>query len=471
MSSASFSGLKLPHAPLFMPAVSLAAGIACGPCPLPFWPSMAALSFLIALTIFLHRYSIIQWGCTLVCFAMLGLLISPGGKQQVTDGIWTDAVVVSSPVQKSHTIMAQLLFTSTGEQRRCYLWNKSDSSRIEVGQGLRLSLSRRYFASRSHWQLNDSVTTGASPLLRLRIRAMRWRAAVVERLTSYDTGSDAQAVVAAMTVGDKSGLSRSLRQAYATAGTSHVLALSGLHLGIIYTILTTLTLRRKRFWLGQLSVVLAIWAFALITGLNPSVLRAATMITVYSLFSLGGRDHSPLGVLSFTALVMMLVSPGVLFDVGFQLSFTSMMGILLFMPLFEDLIPWLQWSVWPLRFVGGLIAVSVAAQLGTAPLVAYHFGQLPLWFFLSNIIVVPLATLLLYAAVLTLIVPQAGFLLMWIANFLNAVNMWLAQLPMASIANLHPSPLQVVLLYVAIAALWTLIKFSVPCDNHPASFR
>lgn len=449
----------MPFAPLFLPAAALAAGIALEPLPLPGWLTFALLALLGVLTLLSGRFPKVQWAGIGLCFALLGLIISPGKKQQVSDGVWTEAVVVSAPVQKARTQMMTLLFTATGEQRRCYLWQKADSSRLYVGQGIKVCLTRRCFASRNNWLPCDSVTRHASKLLRLRIRALRWRSAVVERLSLHDDNNrDAQAVVAAMTVGDKSGLSRSLRNAYAKAGTSHVLALSGLHLSIIYMLLTMLTLRRKRFWIGQLSVVLAIWAFALITGLSPSVVRAATMISIYSLFALGGRRHSPLGVLSFTALVMMLASPAVVYDVGFQLSFTSMMGILLFMPLFECLMPWLlKRAAWPLRFAGGLMAVSVAAQLGTAPLVAYHFGQLPLWFFLSNLIVVPLATLLLYAAVLTLIVPQLGFLLMWIAALLNTLNTSLAALPLATIGGLHPSPLQVLLLYVAIAALWLAI--------------
>jgi competence protein ComEC len=418
---------------------------------------------LVVMTILLQRFPKVQWTGIGLCFVMLGIVISPGKKQQVTDGVWTEAVVVSTPLQKENTMMTQLLFVATGEQRHCYLWPKSDSSRLEVGQGIRICLDRRYYASQNHWQRCDSITAQLSALQRLRVRALCWRAVVVERLSRHGTDNDARAVVAAMTVGDKSGLSRSLRQAYASAGTSHVLALSGLHLSVIYMLLTMFTLRRKRFWVGQVSVVLAIWSFALITGLSPSVVRAATMITVYSLFALGGRRHSPLGVLSFTALLMLMVSPGVLFDVGFQLSFTSMMGILLFMPLFENLMPWLfQRAAWPLRFVGGLMAVSVAAQMGTAPLVAYHFGQLPLWFILSNIIIVPLATLLLYAAVLTLIIPQLGFMLMWIASLLNAVTNRMANLPMASITGLHPSPLQVALLYVAIVTLWLLLLLYTP---------
>jgi competence protein ComEC len=239
-----------------------------------------------------------------------------------------------------------------------------------------------------------------------------------------------------------------------------VLALSGLHLSIIYLLLSRLTLGRRRWWLTQVLVVLAIWAYALLTGLSVSVVRAATMLTVYALFSLGGRRRSSLGVLSFTALVMLLVSPASLFDVGFQLSFAAMLAILTLQPLFERLVSrdWLlEHPLW--RWLWGLTTVSVAAQVGTAPLVAYYFGRFSTYFLLTNFIVIPLTTAILYLALAALLLPVAGIALLTVVGWLNSALTFIAgRLPCPSIEGLHPSVLQTAMVYVIIVSLFLIVK-------------
>ena len=275
------------------------------------------------------------------------------------------------------------------------------------------------------------------------------------------TGDEAQyAVLAAMTLGDKSALTSDLRETYSITGASHVLALSGLHLGIIYMLLSVLMLGRRGYAVTQVVIILSIWAFALLTGLSTSVVRAATMLTLYALFSIGDRGRSPLNVLSFTAIVLLLLDCRMLFDVGFQMSFLSVLAILLFMPLFDRLVSFDYLMRHPLlRWVYRLSAVSVAAQLGVGPLIAFYFHRFSTYFLLSNFVVIPAATLILYGALLTLLVPPVGVALAWLVGALNKALGWLSALPYASIDHLQLSLLQLLMVYVLVGCLYGLLRF------------
>ena len=381
--------------------------------------------------------------------------------------------MASVPADRPKTLMADLLLPATGEKRRCYIWKDSCSRQIGVGQNLLVRIHDRQFVGRTDWQFGGDGFNHLSRVQRLRLRALKWRGNIMGRLFAASPTSSsedhlneeekAKAVLAAMVLGDKSALTRELRDTYSTSGASHILALSGLHLSIIYLLLTRLTLGRRRAWLTQLLIVLAIWAYALLTGLSTSVIRSAVMLTVFALFSLGGRRRASLGVLSFTAILMLLTDSQSLFDVGFQLSFMAMLGILLFNPLIKGWVS-LRWMMAhpPVRWIYELLATSFAAQLGTAPLVAYYFGQLPIWFLLTNLIVIPLATFILYGAVFTLVIPALGGALLWLVSLLNTVLEWIAALPLACISGLHPSVLQTVMVYVLIAVAYALLHFWHP---------
>ena len=189
-----------------------------------------------------------------------------------------------------------------------------------------------------------------------------------------------------------------------------------------------------------------------------SVVRAAIMLSVYALLSLGHRDKMSVNTLAFTAIVMLLVHPLSLFDVGFQLSFMAVFSILLWYPLFEGLIPqpYLM-SHRLVKWLWTMLAVSCAAQLGTAPLVAYYFGRFSTLFLITNLVVIPTATLILYLALLVLIAPSLAYLLNNIVTFLNTFLERMTALPCASIEGLHPSVLQTIMVYVVIAAVYMII--------------
>ena len=299
------------------------------------------------------------------------------------------------------------------------------------------------------------------------------RAKLLDRLSESGVDGSAYAVVAAMTLGDKSQLTKELRDTYAVSGASHILALSGLHLGIIYTLLSLLLSRRRWQVISQVVIIVCIWLFVFLVGMSASVVRSAVMITVYALLSLGHRDKMSVNTLAFAAIVMLLFNPKSLFDVGFQLSFMAVLAILLFYPLFE--------SVWSQQFQFGhrlfrwlwtTLAVSCAAQIGVAPLIAYYFGRFSCYFLLTNLVVVPAATLILYLSLLVLLIPSLAYLLIYIVDVLNQLLLWITMLPGASIEGLHPTLLQVWMTYVIIGAVYgLLIRRTSPTRGWSASRR
>ena len=270
------------------------------------------------------------------------------------------------------------------------------------------------------------------------------------------------AVLAAMTLGDKRALTRELRETYSITGASHVLALSGLHLGIVYLFVSWLMAGRRRFWLSQVFIILSLWAFALLTGLSVSVVRSASMLSIYALFSVAERGRASVNVLAFTAIVLLLTDARTLYDVGFQMSFAAVLSILVFMPLADALVSMerLMRHRW-LRWVYGMVAVSVAAQLGVAPLIAFYFHRFSTYFLLSNFVVIPAATLILYGALAALVVPPLMPVLLWVVQQLNAALTLVARLPLASIDGLCPSLLQVSMVYVAVGCLYLVLLLGV----------
>ena len=189
-----------------------------------------------------------------------------------------------------------------------------------------------------------------------------------------------------------------------------------------------------------------------------SVIRSATMLTVYTLLSLGHRDKMSVNTLAFTAFLVLIVSPLSLFDIGFQMSYLSVFAILLIVPLSERLFPvgYLM-SHRVIRCLWGMVAVSCAAQTGVAPLVAYYFGRLPVFFLLTNFIVIPAAFLVLWLSPVVFLFPSLANILLYIVSGLNTLLTAIASIPGASIDGLHPTKLQATMTYVVIVACYLLV--------------
>ncbi len=459
-------------------AIALIAGIALSACPFlanpsasSFWLSPAAwvayvflLSVLLVVFLFRHSRLFFFSFClsTLLFGLFLGLVaqrrvqsnltISPSGSSPLP----YQSLVVSETRETSKSFSVELLLVPQGQTIRAYLQKDPRSRDLIPGDGItfRSVLRPGYhqqptcYIRSDRWQPSVVSLADVSLVERTRLTFLRWRHQLLTRYADGALSDNAYAVLAAMTLGDKSALDKELRDTYSVTGASHVLALSGLHLSILYMLLTTLLLQRgsrHRRVLVQVFLILSIWAFVLLVGMPVSVVRSALMISIFALFSLGYRPRLSVNLLALAAIIILVCSPLALFDIGFQLSFLSVLSILLFTPVFnKDHQNPLISAVW----------VSIAAQMGSGPLVAYYFGRFSTYFLLTNLIVLPLAYVILLGGLTALLLPAASPMVGWVVELMNKALTLVARLPMASIEGLHPSALQVILCYVVIACLY-----------------
>lgn len=221
-----------------------------------------------------------------------------------------------------------------------------------------------------------------------RRRFAAWREAWFNTFRSHLKG-DELAVATALVLGKRDLLTTEIRSAYADTGAMHVLAVSGLHVGIVYLLLLSLLGWLRRWRWGRYAVaalsLMGIWAFAAVTGWSPSVQRAAIMFSAIVVGGLSRRKMDVFNALALAAIIMLLVDPQQLFAVGFQLSFSALTGIVLFTRHLEKA---LFLPVAALRKAWSAVSASVGAQLGTLPLALHYFKQFPLYFMLSGTVVV-----------------------------------------------------------------------------------
>lgn len=276
------------------------------------------------------------------------------------------------------------------------------------------------------------------------MRAMRVRGSVTDMYRSLSFGDDELALLSALTLGEKRDFPKELKESYSVAGASHILAISGMHLGVFYLLLMTLLPLRGRGWVArlvrELLVVLLLWAFAFVAGLSPSIVRAAILFTLMSVGRCLRQDSSAVSSLSFAAIVMLLFSPHLLFDLSFQLSFSSVFAILLLVPVMQSAFRINERGT-VVRYPLNMFALTVAAQLGTLPFVWYTFGVFPLYFVLTNLVVVPLAFVLMSLTVvvwaLALVPPlqqAVAVLLKFVVVAMNGCVTGIASLPGASLS-------------------------------------
>lgn len=405
-----------------------------------------------------------------------------------------EAVVISEPVIKEKVVVVDLLTTQGHHKLKGRLSRDPHSEKVKLGDGLQIStyinkvhawkqghfdyqrymachgFSGELYARQGDWQQQQLSLAGLSLLERTKLRFLLWRHQLLESYRQWGVTDEAYGIVAAMTLGEKSQLDSTLKETYSLVGASHILALSGLHLMIIYTVVTLFVGWRRFRIASQVIIVLAIWAFAFLVGLSPSVVRAAFMISIYALLSLGHRERMSVNTLAFTAIVMLLVNPLSLYDMGFQFSFMAVLAIQLFCPMLERVIPLhVQMEHRWLKALWGLTSVSLAAQIGTAPLIAYYFGRFATYFLLSNFVVIPLATLLLYLALLSICTFWWSGLqsllvvaLSYIVVLMNHLLEGIAHLPGCSIEGIHLSILQLACIYLLIGSGYVLLSLRSP---------
>lgn len=322
----------------------------------------------------------------------------------------------------------------------------------------RQGISGQAYVAARHW---TNAPPGAKEAVPLALRFARYRQELVDRYARH-LDERQHSIVAAMTLGDKRGLDREIREAFSATGTSHVLALSGLHLGVLFAMYSWLVLRGIRRRPLRLVACLVgiglLWGYVLLAGAPLSLVRSAIMFTLWQLADCLYREHSSLNHLALAALLILLFTPASLFDVGFQLSFLSVFFILLLSPHFPA--PAAVKKSRVLRVVYGWAVISLVAQSGTMPLVAYYFHTVTLVGCLANILVIPLVYVILAAALLFLLFPFGSHATVWLlsgsVSILDRVTSVLSALPFSHL-EVYPHWSEVVVCYALFALVYAYL--------------
>lgn len=299
-------------------------------------------------------------------------------------------------------------------------------------------------------KLNDKA---GNPLVKY---ALAVRKKQVETLRKLIKNDEAFAVASTLILGYRANLSKETLAAYSKTGTIHALSVSGMHVGIIYLMLHWILLFLDRKHWGRIFkavlICLLIWAYSLLTGFSPSVLRSAVMLCVFVLAKLYKRSNNSYNLLAFTAFVLLIYEPFLIWDVGFQLSFLAVFGLIYFQP---KIYKWLYVENKWLDKLWSTVAISLAAQLATLPLSIYYFHQFPMYFIVSNLFIFIPITGLMYTGI-AILVLQLHFLapaFEWLIVATNSGLNWIANLPYAVITDVWLNKWQLLLLSLVIVAL------------------
>ena len=290
-------------------------------------------------------------------------------------------------------------------------------------------------------------------------------------LKSYDVKSfkkDNYNLLMALLFGEKTELSKEISTNYTQAGIIHILAISGLHIALIYGIVLWLTKPLLRFKKGKLYIFLIslciLWFYAILAGFSASIVRAAVMFSVVAFAKMINRQSNIYNSLAVSALLLLVYNPNYLFDVGFQLSFAAVLSIVIFQPLVRKYSYSKNLIILKTK---ELLLISLVAQIGVLPLILYYFGQFPLLFLLANLITIPLSSLILILG-LTLIpfnilLPKVAVYLSVLVNFLieimNIFTIWIVKFDIFIIKNIAFHEVLVLLLYLLIGTIVYFVYF------------
>lgn len=406
--------------------------------------------------------------CRLLMYSLDGVKQLPGNENVV---VYVAADTSAGDTNREYTsrMPGDILISRC----RSYPIDNFQNSAVDPSFDYKKYMLRRGFFCRAYvyrYQFVEERLTLVERFRRLRVP-----------LTSRWEGK-AGALLSGICLGDKSGIGRDVRERFTTVGVAHILAVSGLHVGVLYGSLVLLLglpfriakslyfrkktcvdcsmdpidvrarqlLLQKTYSLSQrgwvhVFALLLIWSYAAVVGFSASVVRAALMLSIYGIGKVMGYKTFGLNVLSMTAIILVVLKPYNLYDPGFQLSFFAVLGLMLFFPLLRNL---LSVRNVILKYVWELFCCSLAVQLGTLWLVSGMFGMIPLYGLLCNFVVVPFGSVILYVFLVYLIVlgvvAVAGtpvvaalnhitHLLHYLAGVLERVVIFFAQLPGSSI--------------------------------------
>lgn len=355
--------------------------------------------------------------------------------------IWIEGKIISSPEEKPKTYKITVLSTEGRKECKSILYIKKDSlsKKLKYGDVILFknnlktienqensafdyksflknqNIYSQGYVSTNQWKFIGHENDVFSLCMSLRSKAL-------DKLLLLGLNEKNHQLIAALAFGDKSLLDEETKGNFQTAGAMHILAVSGLHVGIINGILFFLFgfIRKQELaWLKILCCIGGIWMYACLTGLSPSVQRASIMCSLISISLLLKRKSSTYNSLATAAFISLLFSPNDLFSVSFQLSYGAVFSIVYFGKHIQNIFK-------PETIIGeyiwGIIAVSISVQIGTTPLTLYYFNTIPTYSLLTNIIVIPLSFIILICTIISLAtcwIPNVSFFITKVLNFVT----------------------------------------------------
>lgn len=445
---------------------------------LPWLMTLLLVCFFIALR--LGRHSNILLLVALIVFGMLRISVSRHNLDVSLPSTECEyeAVIVSDPTVHGKVVWMDMLIVSPDAHPlavKASLLRDTITHRyrqLHVGSGIRAhsllekeNRSVRTFIYYKSWQAATVSLQSLSYFQRTRLRLLVLRQRLADVFGS-------QSVVRAMVLGDKSLLTRELRSDYSVSGVSHLLALSGLHLSIIYGFLSLLAFRLRRRALVQIAILVIVWGYVLLVGMMPSIVRAASMLSIYSVTVILSRDRLPVNTWASAGVLMLIANPQCLWDIGFLMSFLAVLSIILLFPLITRLPLLSRLCEWRIgRWGVYMLGVTLAAQIGTMPIIAHVFGRVSVYGLFVNFAAVPLATLLVGLAVAGLCLAWSDLLfpflhsaLSFVSHLLNSLVALSASLPGASL-QIHFSLAQTICLYILLGVVVFFFSRFLPQES------
>jgi competence protein ComEC len=327
------------------------------------------------------------------------------------------------------------------------------------GYAARNGFDRQVFLKQKEW-----IPAGTDPAIRLAILAEKTRNYLLDIYRRNGLSGNEFDVLSALTLGYRKSMDPAVTSAFAATGSTHVLSVSGLHVGIVYLMFTLafgfLKRRKSTRLIFLVMAVFTLWIYSFITGMSPPVMRSALMFTIVLSGENLRRPANIYNTLAASAFLILIMDPNLVFDVGFQLSYVALFGIVFFQPRLDAL---LDIPFKPVRYLWGLLTVSIGAQLTTFPLSCYYFNQFPSYFWLSGFLVIPLSFVFIFLGMLILAISHfpviCGFLAKTagiLVKFMIGGLQWMQELPGSLIRGFN-FPLAIML--IAVASVLCLMLF------------
>ena len=492
--------------PFLRPAVLLSIGILVGAAIyIHVTILLAVILFLFVVLYFIHHNykfkfaTLFGIGLHLLYFTFGILAFEIYNRKPVffEDGIFT-ATVLEQPQQKTNSFKSVLNITTvktnnsvfkTNEKILVYFGKQSGVTNLKPGDNIifskapqtiknfgnpfefdykkylsRKKIYRRVYLSQGNWKKAKSIS---APTLTIKAELFREQLLAIYRSQNFEKNE--LEILSALTLGYKRNLDPETKRIFSSAGAMHILAVSGLHVGIVLWVISLVFgfLRKRksgRFLFVFLSIGL-LWFYAFITGLSPSVMRATVMFSILVIGENIKRRPNSYNSLAASALFLLLINPNNLFEIGFQLSYSAVFGIIFLQPKLAKMLP-VQNKI--ARFFRDLLTVSVAAQIATFPITTFYFNQFPTYFFITNIIIIPAAMALIPLGMALLLFSKITFLSTIISTLIHIIIKW-SYLILAQIENLPFSvfdisfhPIQLIFLIGTIISLYLFLNSHQP---------